>query len=215
LISRLLLSAVMLMTLAPSVSVAQEVTAEVRTWSGQTLTGKDPTLEIFYTILPSVTAPLGGGGGGYSPTAPGGPTPPGASGEIAQPPATIGVGSVGFQAGTALAAAAGTLLPAGPVSKQGRRQQDFVRLSREGAEIAVPFANLASLLFTKTLVHPRALPPYVALKHFRHGVTAVLADGSKIDGDYVNLGTALLRGATPQGTIDIPWEEIESVRFRR
>jgi len=45
--------------------------------------------------------------------------------------------------------------------------------------------------------------------------TAVLSDGSKIEGDYVNLGTALLRGATPQGTIDIPWDEIESIRFRR
>ena len=214
-ISKLLLSAVMLMTLAPSASVAQEVTAEVRTWSGQTLIVKDPTLEIFYTILPSVTSPLGGGGGGYSPTAPGAPTPPGTSGEIAQPPATIGVGSVGFQAGTAMQAAAGTLLPAGPVSKQGRRQQDFVRLSREGAEVAVPFANIVNLLFTKTLVHPRGLPPYVSQKHYRHAATAVLVDGSKIDGDYVNLGTALLRGATPQGTIDIPWDEIESIRFRR
>lgn len=214
-ISKLFFSAVMLMTLTPSLSVAQEVTAEIRTWGGQSLTVKDPTLEIFYTILPAITAPLGGGGGGYAPTAPGGPTPPGASGEIAQAPATIGVGSVGFQAGTALSAAAGTLLPAGPVSKQGRRQQDFVRLSREGAEIAVPFANLSTLLFTRTLVHPRGLPPYVAQKHYRHAATAVLADGSKIDGDYVNLGTALLRGATPQGTVDIPWEEIESIRFRR
>jgi hypothetical protein len=213
--SRPLFAAMMLMTLTPSLSVAQEVTAEVRTWSGQSLTVKDPTFEIFYTILPAITAPLGGGGGGYAPAAPGGPTPAGASGEIAQAPATIGVGSVGFQAGTALQAAAGTLLPTGPVSKQGRRQQDFVRLSREGAEIAVPFANLATLLFTKTLVHPRGLPPYVSQKHYRHAATAVLADGSKIDGDYVNLGTALLRGATPQGTIDIPWDEIESIRFRR
>jgi hypothetical protein len=114
-----------------------------------------------------------------------------------------------------LQAAAGTLLPAGPVSKQGRRQQDFVRLSREGAEVAVPFANIVNLLFTKTLVHPRGLPPYVSQKHYRHAATAVLVDGSKIDGDYVNLGTALLRGATPQGTIDIPWDEIESIRFRR
>jgi hypothetical protein len=214
-ILKLLLSSLMVLALAPSVSVAQEVTAEVRTWSGQSVAVKDATFEIFYTILPSITAPLGGGGGGYAPGVPGAPTPPGASGEIAQPPATIGVGSVGFQAGTAMQAAAGTLLPAGPVSKQGRRQQDFVRLSRGGTEVAVPVANLTSILFTRRLIFPSALPPYVASKHYRHAAIVVLVDGSQIEGDYVNMGTALLRGSTPQGTIDIPWDEIESIRFRR
>jgi hypothetical protein len=96
---KLVVSALVLMAVVPSLSVAQEVTAEVRTWNGQALTVKDPTFEVFYTILPSVTAPLGGGGGGYAPAAAGGATPPGTSGEIAQPAATIGVGSVGFQSG--------------------------------------------------------------------------------------------------------------------
>jgi hypothetical protein len=212
---RLFVFVLMLIAVAPSLCDAQDVTAEVRTWSGQALTVKDPTFEVFYTIVPSVTAPLGGGGGGYAPGPAGAPTPPGTSGEIAQAPATIGVGSVGFQAGTALAAAAGTLLPAGPASKQGRRQQDYVRVSRGGSEVAVPVANLASIVFTRTLVAPAALPPYVASKHYRHGATIVLVDGSQIEGDYVNMGTALLRGNTQHGTIDIPWDEIELVRFRR
>ena len=214
-IVKLLGAALTLLVLGPSLCVAQEVTAEIRTWSGQTLTVKEPTFEVFYTILPSVTAPLGGGGGGYVPAAAGGPTPPGTSGEIAQAPATIGVGSVGFQSGTAMQAAAGTLLPTGLASKQGRRQQDFMRLSRAGTEVAVPVANLASVLFTRRLVFPSALPPYVASSHYRHAAIAVLVDGSQIESDYVNMGTALLRGSTPQGTIDIPWDEIESVRFRR
>ena len=213
-ISKILLSALALLVLGPVASVAQEVTAEVRTWSGQSWTVKEPTFEVFYTIMPSVTAALGGGGG-YAPAVPGAPTPPGASGEIAQPPATIGVGSVGFQAGTALQAAAGTLLPTGPASKQGRRQQDFVRLSRGGAEVILPVSNLASLNFLRRRVEPSPLPPYASVTHFQHAATAVLADGSKVEGDYVNLGTAVLRGTTPQGTIDIPWDEIESVRFLR
>lgn len=212
---RLPLVALLLIAAAPSLSDAQEVTAEVRTWSGQALTVKDPTFEVFYTILPSVTAPLGGGGGGYAPAAAGAPTPPGASGEIAQPPATIGVGSVGFQAGTALQVASGTLLPAGPASKQGRRQQDYVRVSRGGSEVAVPVANLASIVFTRQPISPSVLPPYVAQNHYRHGATIVLIDGSQIQGDYVNMGTALLRGSTQHGSIDIPWDEIELVRFRR
>ena len=212
---KLLVVALVLVMVVPSVSVAQEVTAEVRTWNGQALTVKDPTFEVFYTILPSVTAPLGGGGGGYVPGVPGGPTPPGASGEIAQAPATIGVGSVGFQAGTAMQAAAGTLLPTGPASKQGRRQQEYVRVIRGGTEVAVPVANLASIVFTRQLISPSVLPPYVASKHYRHGAIIVLVDGSQIQGDYVNMGTALLRGSTQHGTIDIPWDEIELLRFRR
>jgi hypothetical protein len=211
---KLVIFAFALVALVPSPSVAQEVTAEVRTWSGQGLTVKDPSFEVFYTILPSVTSPLGGGGG-YAPAGPGAPTPAGASGEIAQPPATIGVGSVGFQSGTAMQAASGTLLPTGPASKQGRRQQDFVRVTRAGTEVAVPVANVRSIVFTRQLVFPSALPPYIALKHYRHGAVIVLVDGSQIEGDYVNMGTALLRGSTPHGTIDIPWDEIELVRFGR
>jgi hypothetical protein len=33
----------------------------------------------------------------------------------------------------------------------------------------------------------------------------------RIDGDYVNLGTTMLRGRTPAGRVDIPWEHIEQI----
>jgi hypothetical protein len=205
---------------------AQQVTAEVRTWTGQSLTVNDPTFEIFYTIMPSVTAALGGGGGyaggvpGAAPMAlpglpPGGVSIPSARGDLAQPPLNIGVGSVGFQAGTATQAAAGTLLPEGQASKQGRRQQDTIRFSQQGVDVHVPVANLASLVFTRTLVPRSSLPAYAALGHFRHGAVAILVDGSRIEADYVNLGTGILRGGSQQGTIDIPWDEIEVIRFRR
>lgn len=204
---------------------AQQVTAEVRTWTGQSFTVSDPTFEIFYTIMPSVTVALGGAGGyaGAAPgavpgAAPGGvPTGmiPSGRGDLGQPSTNIGIGSVGFQAGTAALAASGTLLPEGQASKQGRRQQETIRLTRQGVDVHVPVTNLASLIFTRNLVQRSSLPPYAALTHFHHGATAVLVDGSQIQADYVNLGTGILRGATPQGTIDIPWDEIEVIRFRR
>jgi hypothetical protein len=43
----------------------------------------------------------------------------------------------------------------------------------------------------------------------------VLNDGSQVQADYVNLGTSILRGTSAQGTVDVPWGEIETVRFRR
>ena len=38
---------------------------------------------------------------------------------------------------------------------------------------------------------------------------------SMVEGDYVNLGTVILRGQTAEGRVDISWEDIESVRFQR
>jgi hypothetical protein len=220
LIPKLFVSAVMVVVLCGAPAHAQQVTAEVRTWTGQSFTVTDPSFEIFYTIMPSVTVALGGAGG-YAGPGPGGVVPgapgilPAPRSDLSQAPTNIGIGSVGFQSGTAMLAASGTLLPEGPASKQGRRQQETVRLSRQGVEVHVPFANLTSLAFTRTLVQRSGLPPYMALTHFRHGATAVMVDGSQIVGDYVNLGTGTLRGTTPQGTVDIPWEEIEIIRFRR
>jgi hypothetical protein len=59
------------------------------------------------------------------------------------------------------------------------------------------------------------LPSYVAAGHYRYSATALLDDGSRIEADYVSLGTTFLRGRTAQGRMDIPWEQIEVVRFTR
>jgi hypothetical protein len=40
-------------------------------------------------------------------------------------------------------------------------------------------------------------------------------DGSTVEGDYVNLGTAILRGVTPEGRVDVPWLDIQTIRFTR
>src|SRR4029450_2332028 len=44
---------------APS-ATAQDATAEVRTWSGQALQLSQPSLEVFYTIVPRAEGPGGG-----------------------------------------------------------------------------------------------------------------------------------------------------------
>jgi hypothetical protein len=55
----------------------------------------------------------------------------------------------------------------------------------------------------------------VAATHIRYAADIAMADGTRIDADYVNLGTAILRGTTPDGRIDIPWQDIEVLRFTR
>ncbi len=42
-----------------------------------------------------------------------------------------------------------------------------------------------------------------------------LPDGSRIEGDDVSLGTTFLRGRTAHGTVDVPWQHIETVLFKR
>ena len=44
---------------------------------------------------------------------------------------------------------------------------------------------------------------------------AITADGTRVDANYVNLGTMLLRGTTPGGRVDIPWQNIQTIEFRR
>ena len=104
----------------------------------------------------------------------------------------------------------------GPDSKQGRRRQEVITLGlfRDQIEIRVPLANVSEMTFSRHSVNS-TLPSYFARDHFRHAATLKLADGSTVVGDYVNLGTAILRGTSAEGTVDIPWHQIEFLRFQR
>jgi hypothetical protein len=180
---------------------AQDASVEVRTWTGQSFKLASPTFEIFYTIVP--------------------PPAPGAE---AAPPLPTSQGGVG-QVTTIVASAPqpamrsrmeGTLvLPQeGPDAKQGRRRQDVITVFRDQLEIRIPLATVSEMTFTRHSVNS-TLPPYFARDHFRHAAILKLADGSTVVGDYVNLGTATLRGTTAEGTVDIPWHQIEFLRFQR
>ena len=184
---------------------AQEMTAEVRTWSGQSWRLSQPSFEVFYTILPKEE------GAG----APAAPAPTG-------PPAIQGPGRAGARGGRlgglqmfGSMRTLSALFEPGPEPMQGHRQAEVVTIHQAGVARQIPLATIATLIFTREPVKDSSLPPYVAPTHFRYAVTAVLTDGSRIEGDYTNLGTAILRGMTPQGRVEIPWQDIEVVRFSR
>jgi hypothetical protein len=170
---------------------AQTVSAEVRTWTGQTYQLTEPSLEVLYTIVvpknndegrgPSETAPTSG----------------------ARAPMLFGSAS-----------AIGQFLDKEPEPLQGHRQSETITLRKDGAEIRLPLASLGTLSFSRQPARS-TLPPYVASEHYRYAATAVLEDGSRVEGDYVSLGTTFLRGRTAHGTVDIPWQHIETVRFTR
>jgi len=168
-----------------TIATAQDVIAEVRTWTGESWRLSQPSLEIFYTIMPTVpeeeAAPAG---------------PPAQAIQMAGPVASL---KAAFEKK--------------PEPQQGHRQTDAVTLSRHGVETQIPLSNIRTLQFVRQPVQQSPLPPYVAPTHFRYSAVAELVDGSRVEGDYVNLGTVVLRGLTPKGRVDIPWTEVENVRF--
>jgi hypothetical protein len=175
-------------------SAAQDTSAEVRTWAGQSWRLAQPSLEVFYTI----PAPPKGGG---APDSYGAPPPSGGGSQSLSMSGPIG--------------ALSSFLDTGPGPRQGHRQAEYLTIRRGEVETRLPLAGVASLTFTRQPVSDSSLPPYFVRRHFRYAATAVLTDGSRVEGDYVNLGTLILRGQTAEGRLDISWEDIESVRFQR
>jgi len=165
---------------------AQEPVAEVRTWSGETLRLSQPSLEVFYTI------PVKGED-----------APPSDAGASTPPPMLFG-------SATALAGA----LEKKPEPLSGQRQAETVTLQKGAVERRIPLLSVASLVFTRRSV-VSTLPSHLAATHFRYAATAVLLDGTTVEADYVNLGTTILRGTALEGRVEIPWHEIETLRFVR
>ena len=165
---------------------AQEPVAEVRTWSGETLRLSQPSLEVFYTI--PVT---------------GEDAPPSDAAASGTPPMLFG-------SATALAG----VLEKKPEPLSGQRQAESVTFQKGAVERRIPLLSVASLAFARYPV-VSTLPPHVAATHFRYAATAVLLDGTTVEADYVNLGTTILRGTALEGRVEIPWHEIETLRFVR
>ena len=176
-------------------SSAQDLSAEVRTWTGQSWRLAQPSLEIFYTI----PVPAKGATDSY------GAAPAGGAG-------TAGKSSLSMS-GTVQALE--SFFDSGPEPRQGRRQAEYITIRRGAVETRLPLASITSLTFTRQPVSDSSLPPYLVGRHFRYAATAVMTDGSRLEGDYINLGTLILRGQTAEGRLDISWEDIESVRFQR
>lgn len=195
---RLVMGVVALAVLAVPATPAfsQEVTAEVRTWQGQTWRLTQTSLEAYSTLVPP---PKEGA--------------PGAGPEGAEQMGA-GAGLRGLRLfGSAQTLSAMFAKGPEPVGRQAR--VDVLTLYRAGAETKVPVEKIASLAFFRQPVKDSTLPPYVTDSHVHYSATAVLTDGSRVEGDYVNLGSTFFRGMTPQGRVDIPWDSIEIIRFQR
>jgi hypothetical protein len=196
--SLLLLLAATTLATHVGTAAAQDVTAAVRTWSGQSLQLSQPSLEIFYTIVSKAQESAAGGGGVGGRVGQGGL---GALGTQYQDPSLFTLNRLfGSQA---------------PDTIQGHRQAGDITVYRGGVATQIALERIASLAFTRQAVKDSSLPPYVAGTHTRSAATVVLTDGARVDADYVNLGAMLLRGTTPGGRVDIPWQDIQTVEFRR
>ena len=180
---------------------AQDITADVKTWSGQSWRLSQPSLEVFYTIVskPQEQSAQGGGGVGQ-PTSFGSLTLGGLSRESVDPSLVTLNRFFGKSA---------------PETIQGHRQGQEITAYRGGVATQIALVNISSITFKRQPVRDSSLPPYVAATHIRYAADIALADGTRIDADYVNLGSAILRGSTPDGRMDIPWQDIEVLRFAR
>jgi hypothetical protein len=169
---------------------AQTVNAEVRTWTGQVYQLTDSSLHLLYTIM----VPKKDDAGGPADTAP-------TTG--ARAPMLFGNANAISQ-----------FLEKQPEPLQGHRTSDVITLRKDGAEVRVALTDVGALFFSRRRA-ASTLPHYVASEHYRYSAIAVLTDGSRIESDYVSLGTTFLRGRTANGQVDIPWQQIEVVRFTR
>jgi hypothetical protein len=180
---------------------AQDVTADVKTWAGQSWRLSQPSLEIFYSIVSKSRE--GGAETGsemnratnFTNLTLGGFSREGADPSVATLKRFFGQDA--------------------PDTVQGHRQAQEITAYRGGVATQIPLASIASITFKRQPVLNSSLPPYVAPTHVRYAADIALTDGGRIAADYVNLGSAILRGASVDGRIDIPWQDIEVLSFTR
>jgi len=185
---------------------AQDITADVKTWSGQSWRLSQPSLEVFYTIVSSQDQ--GGDQAGAQ------------RGSAGMDKITsfnnLTLGSLNRESVDPSVVTLNRLFgKAAPDTIQGHRQGQEITAYRGGVATQIPLGNISSITFKRQPVLDSSLPPYVAATDIRYAADIALADGTRVDADYVNLGTAILRGTTPDGRIDIPWQDIEVLRFAR
>lgn len=114
---------------------------------------------------------------------------------------------------------AGEQMPGAPPGEKeekllrGHSRASEIAVWREGVETRIAWDRIRAMQFARKPVVGSGLPPYIS--HYRYSVSVTLVGGERVDADYVNLGTAILRGITPSGRVDIPWEEVEQVTLER
>lgn len=194
--ARVMLMTIALVLASTAPAAAQDVVAEIETWRGGSVRIAQPSLDVLYTIVP---APLLGPTG--TPITGG----PGTAAQAAPTGTTMGASRT----------VAATAVDAGPRPIQARRQQNTLTFLRDGVEIRVPFDRIAGLVVERRDIVTSTLPPYISPMHAQYVASAVLTDGSTIEGAYVNFGTTILRGEGPQGSIELPLEDVKTLKITR
>ena len=172
-------------------ALSQESRATVRTYQGVSYKLADPSLEVFYTIGEPKEKKDEGLAQSFQPTI--------AIAATAGAPPSGGEQAASGDGG------------AGKEDKllRGHSRATEIAIVKDGVETRVAWDRIRSLSFYRKAITTSGLPPYVP--YYRYAASAVLLDGARVDGDYVNLGTTMLRGQTPTGRVDIPWEQVEQI----
>ncbi len=183
----------MVMTLGAG-AAAQESAATIRTYQGISYMVADPSLEVFYTIGELKESPS------TTPT----------SGMTFGTTINLGMPSTGGGEQVSSPVAGGTkeerLL-------RGHSQASAITVSKDGVETRIPWEQVRTMSFARTPDPAAGLPPYIS--QYRYSASVTLVDGTRVEADYVNLGVTFLRGTTPAGRVDIPWQEVEGITFNR
>ena len=212
------LLAVLVLGLSTADAFAQDADAEVRTWSGRVLRLSQVAFEIRYTIVLARGAggALGGGGGGaLAGGAIGGSGVTGSMGGGVYGGPLVGTTMGTSGGGVGSLAGFQQFTSQSPDAIQGRRIIDYLNVYQDGVTHRLAVNRIASIAFRRQPVRNSSLPPFVAPEHIYSAATVTFTDGGTLDGDNVNPGTLLLRGTTPDGRVEIPWQEIETIRFTR
>jgi hypothetical protein len=189
------------LTAYPPPASAQDVTADVKTWAGQSWRLSQPSLEVFYSIVSKSRE-----GGADA----------GSEAGKATNFTNLTLGGLSRESTDPSVATLSRLFGENaPDTIQGHRQAQQITAYRGGVVTQIPLGSISTITFKRQPVQDSSLPPYVAATHIRYAADIALADGGRIAADYVNLGTAILRGATVDGRIDIPWQDIEVLSFTR
>ena len=174
---------------------AQESIATVRTHQGATLRMGDPSLEVSYTIG-ELKDKNGESQGSQTIT-------------NFQMPA----GGPGEQSATGYSAAGGAAGEKAPPLLHGHARAGGMTASKDGVEIRVDWERIRAISFARTPAPSAGLPPYIP--QYRYSASITLTNGERIDADYVNLGGTILKGTTPNGHVDIPWQDVAHIVFDR
>ncbi len=175
----------------------QDISATIRTYQGVSYKLADPSLEVFYTIgePKSMQAGASQATGGQS------------FGSMINITNVSGAGAGGEQPGAGGGAEERLL--------RGHSRATDIMVWRQGVDTRIPLDQIRAMRFARRPVTNVGLrlPPYVP--DYRYSVSVGLVGGGQVEADYVNLGATIVRGTAPNGQVEIPWGEVESIIFER